>query len=60
MAVLPLPFENDDEDAAADALGRLNDAVAHAHTRRGQDAALEKAIRFINHERGKRQRKPIG
>lgn len=56
MAELPDPFENDDEDAAAHALGRLNQAVSEASTKDAQDALVERTLRFMRHESEKRAR----
>lgn len=56
MAELPRPFENDDADAAAQALGRLNQAVSEARTKDAQDVLVESALRFMQNERNKRMR----
>jgi hypothetical protein len=56
MAELPCPFENDDEEAAAHALGRLNQAVSEAPTKDAQDALVERAVRFMKNEQAKRMR----
>jgi len=56
MAELPCPFENDDEDAAAHALGRLNQAVSEAPTKDAQDALIDRALQFMQNERDKRMR----
>lgn len=37
MAELPHPIENDDDEAAARALGRLNQAVSEAQAKDAQD-----------------------
>lgn len=56
MGELPHPFENDDEDAAAHALGRLNQAVSEVRTKDAQDALIDRALRFMQNERTKRMR----
>lgn len=56
MNELPRPFDNDDEEAAAHALGRLNQAVSEAQAEMIQDALIERALRFMRHEQAKRMR----
>lgn len=50
----PPPFDNDDDAAADETLGRLNQAVADAKTRGAQTAAIARAMRFLEHKRAKR------
>jgi hypothetical protein len=52
---LPRPFDNDDEEAFPDALGRLNQALHDAGTRAEQDAAIGRIKRFLEHQREKRE-----
>jgi hypothetical protein len=51
MRELSRPFENDDEDAAAAAIGILNESVAEAKTRAAQDEAIHRVKGFLEHER---------
>ena len=55
---LPLPFDNDDDDAAAMALGRLHQHMAEARTMFEQTSAIDLMERFLHHERDKRGSRP--
>lgn len=59
MRELPRPFENDDEDAAAAAIGILNESVAEAKTRAAQDEAIHRVKGFLEHEHAKRRARQV-
>jgi anti-sigma regulatory factor (Ser/Thr protein kinase) len=50
MAELPHPFANEDEEAAAQALGPLNQAISEALTNDARHALIERALRFMQKE----------
>lgn len=54
MSEMPRPFDNDDDAAAAEALGRLNQRLANARSRAEQDTAIAAIKHFLDQERSKR------
>jgi hypothetical protein len=60
MTELPRPFDNDDDEAAAGAVGRLNQIMAEAQTRAQQDDAIARTRQLLDRERAKRSERDTG